>query len=120
MSPEQLRFVRNDPRSDLLALGVLLYHLTTGVRPFGAPDSVHGLRRRLYTDPQPPRRLRPDCTPWQEVVLQCLEVDPERRWQSAAQLALALQHPAALRRYLGSVSSQVVAQAHCSVTVVRS
>ena len=38
MSPEQVQFVRNDPRSDLFALGVMLYHLTTGERPFGAPD----------------------------------------------------------------------------------
>jgi eukaryotic-like serine/threonine-protein kinase len=94
MSPEQVRHVRNDPRSDLFALGVMLYHFTTGQRPFGAPDSVRGLRRRLYVDPVPPRSLRRDCPPWlQEVILKCLEVAPERRWQSAAQLALALQDP---------------------------
>ena len=94
MSPEQVQFVRNDPRSDVFALGVMLYHFTTGERPFGSPDSVRGLRRRLYTDPVPPRTLREDCPPWlQEVILKCLEVDPARRWQSAAQLALALQNP---------------------------
>jgi len=43
----------------------------------------------------PPRRLRSDCPPWlQEVILQCLEVDPAKRFQSGAQLALALQYPA--------------------------
>ena len=94
MSPEQVQFIRNDPRSDLYALGVMLYHFTTGERPFGSPDSVRGLRRRLYTDPVPPRTLREDCPPWlQEVILKCLEVDPARRWQSAAQLALSLQNP---------------------------
>jgi len=94
MSPEQVQFVRNDPRSDLFALGVMLYHFTTGERPFGSPDSVRGLRRRLYTDPIPPRTLRENCPPWlQEVILKCLEVEPARRWQSAAQLALALQNP---------------------------
>ena len=94
MSPEQVQFVRNDPRSDLFALGVMLYHLTTGERPFGAPESVRGLRRRLYVDPVPPRSLRPDCPPWlQEVILHCLEVLPERRYQTAAQLALDLQDP---------------------------
>ncbi len=94
MSPEQVQFVRNDPRSDLFALGVMLYHFTTGERPFGAPESVRGLRRRLYVDPVPPRALRPDCPPWlQEVILHCLEVKPERRYQSAAQLALDLQDP---------------------------
>ena len=95
MSPEQVQFVRNDPRSDLFALGVMLYHFTTGERPFGQPDSVRGLRRRLYIDPVPPRTLRPDCPPWlQEVILHCLEVRPERRYQTAAQLALDLQDPA--------------------------
>jgi eukaryotic-like serine/threonine-protein kinase len=94
MSPEQVQFVRDDPRSDLFALGVMLYHFTTGERPFGAPESVRGLRRRLYVDPVPPRALREDCPPWlQEVILKCLEVNPEQRWQSAAQLALALEDP---------------------------
>jgi len=94
MSPEQVQFVRNDPRSDLFALGVMLYHLATGRRPFGAPTSVRGLRRRLYRDPAPPRSLRPDCPAWlQEVILRCLEVNPEQRPQSAAQLAFDLQHP---------------------------
>jgi eukaryotic-like serine/threonine-protein kinase len=126
MSPEQLRFVRNDPRSDLFALGVMLYHFSTGKRPFGAPTNVRGLRRRLYTEPVPLRSHRPDCPPWlQEIVLMCLEVQPEKRWQSAAQLALALQHPlqvplteraerqrpagmlAGLKRRLGVISADV-------------
>lgn len=95
MSPEQVQFVRNDPRSDLFALGVMLYHFTTGERPFGAPDTVRGLRRRLYVDPVPPRAIRADCPPWlQEVILKCLEVKAERRYQSGAQLALDLQNPA--------------------------
>lgn len=94
MSPEQVRFVRNDPRSDLFSTGVMLYHLTTGKRPFGAPSSVHGLRRRLYREPTAPRTLRADCPPWlQEVILRCLEVRPERRYQTAGQLAFDLQHP---------------------------
>lgn len=94
MSPEQVQFIRNDPRSDLFALGVMLYHFTTGERPFGQPDSVRGLRRRLWVDPTPPRAIRGDCPPWlQEVILKCLEVKPERRYQSAAQLALDLQNP---------------------------
>jgi nucleotide-binding universal stress UspA family protein len=94
MSPEQVQFVRNDPRSDLFALGVMLYHFATGERPFGAPDTVRGLKRRLYLDPVPPRTLRPEIPPWlQEVILKCLEVKPERRYQSAALLALELQNP---------------------------
>ena len=89
-----VQFVRNDSRSDLFALGVMLYHFTTGERPFGQPDSVRGLRRRLYIDPVPPRTLRRDCPPWlQEVILKCLEVHTERRYQTAGQLAADLQAP---------------------------
>src|SRR3990167_2983428 len=80
ISPEQVQFVRNDPRSDLFALGVMLYHLATGERPFGQPSTVVGLRKRLYTDPVPPRVHRPDLPPWlQEVILHCLEVNPDLR-----------------------------------------
>ncbi|MBP8191634.1 MAG: serine/threonine protein kinase, partial [Aquabacterium sp.] len=74
MSPEQVQFVRNDPRSDLFALGVMLYHLTTGERPFGQPNTVAGLLKRLYTEPIPPRQIRSDTPPWlQEIILHCLE-----------------------------------------------
>ncbi|WP_088281555.1 bifunctional serine/threonine-protein kinase/universal stress protein [Ideonella sp. A 288] len=94
MSPEQVQHVRNDPRSDLFALGVMLYHFTTGERPFGQPETVRGLRRRLWQEPVPPRALRPDCPPWlQELILKCLEVKPERRYQTAAQVAADLQEP---------------------------
>jgi len=94
MSPEQVQFVRNDPRSDLFALGVLLYHLATGERPFGNPNTVRGLRQRLYREPVPPRVHRPDIPPWlQEIILRCLAVQPADRHQTAAQLAFDLQHP---------------------------
>ena len=115
MSPEQVQFVRNDPRSDLFALGVMLYHLTTGERPFGAPTTVSGLRQRLFRDPVAPRTLRADCPPWlQELILRCLEVKPERRHQTAAQLAFDLQHPDAValtdraERVAGSSTLKVV------------
>lgn len=94
ISPEQVLHIRNDPRSDLFALGVLLYHLATGVRPHGFPTTVSGLRRRLYRDVVPPRALNAAIPPWlQEIILRCLEVDPERRHDSAAQLAFELQNP---------------------------
>jgi nucleotide-binding universal stress UspA family protein len=94
ISPEQVLGIRNDPRSDLFALGVMLYHFATGERPFGFPTSVAGLRKRLKQAAVPPRALRPDFPPWlQEVILRCLEVEPRRRYASAAEVAFALQHP---------------------------
>ncbi|MCA6122794.1 protein kinase [Bradyrhizobium sp. WSM 1704] len=94
MAPERLLGVRDDPRSDLFSLGVLLYFFTTGVRPFGETETLRGMRRRLWRDPYPPRSLRDDYPPWlQEIVLRCLEIDPGARYPTAAQLAFDLAHP---------------------------
>jgi protein-serine/threonine kinase len=94
MAPEQVMGVRCDSRSDLFALGAMLYFFTTGVRPHGDPQRLAGLKRRLWRDPQPPRKLRPDCPEWlQEIILRCLEVQPERRHPTAAQLAFDLRNP---------------------------
>jgi nucleotide-binding universal stress UspA family protein len=95
VSPEQLLGVRDDPRSDLFGLGVVLYELATGRLPFGAPTTEGGLRRRLYRDPVPPRALRPEVPPWlQEIVLACLEIDPAGRPACAEDVAEALSAPA--------------------------
>ena len=94
MSPEQVVGVRGDPRSDVFAIGVMLYELATGELPFGAPTSKGGLRQRLWMDPQPPRARRPDLPEWlQEVILRCLEPAAAERYPSAAHLAFDLTHP---------------------------
>lgn len=93
ISPEQLAGVRGDPRSDVFAIGVMLYLLATGRLPFGEPTSNTGLRRRLYFDPVPPRRLRPELPPsLQEIILHCLEISAEARYATAAQPAHDLTH----------------------------
>ena len=80
MAPEQILGDRRDARSDLFALGVLLYFFSTGVRPFGDPKGKRRLHRRLWRDPVPPRKRRADFPPWlQEIILRCLEVDPAQR-----------------------------------------
>jgi serine/threonine protein kinase len=94
MAPERLLDVRDDARSDLFSLGVLLYFFTTGVRPFGEAETLRGMRRRLWRDPHPPRWLKADYPPWlQEIVLRCLEIEPAKRYPTASQLAFDLGHP---------------------------
>jgi eukaryotic-like serine/threonine-protein kinase len=94
IAPEQYLRCRDDPRSDLFALGAMLYALATGQKPFGEPQTLGGVRKRLWRDPLPPRALRPEIPEWlQEIILRALSVDPVRRYQTAAQLAFDLAHP---------------------------
>ena len=94
IAPEQVVGVRGDPRSDIFAIGVMLYELATGELPFGNPQTRGGMRQRLWMDPTPPRRLRDDLPEWfQEVVLRCLAPEAAKRYPSAAHLAFDLEHP---------------------------
>jgi len=94
ISPEQILGNRGDPRSDLFALGVILYQLCSGQLPFGEPASLSGFRRRLYFDPVPPRNLVPELPDsLQEIILHCLEVESEQRYATAAQVAFDLGNP---------------------------
>ena len=94
VSPEQLNEDRSDPRSDLFALGALLYELATGEPPFGEPATLAGMRDRLWREPVPPRAINPAIPPWlQEVILHCLESEAPSRYQSAAHIALDLRNP---------------------------
>ena len=93
VSPEQLTGSREDPRSDIFALGAVLYQLATGHLPFGVPDTLNAMRNRLWAMPVPPRARNPLVTPWlQEIILRCLEPDADIRYQAASTVAFDLRH----------------------------
>ncbi len=94
LAPEQLLRVRSDRRSDVFALGAILYHMATGKPPFGTPARMAQVRDRVWRDPVPPRALKPAIPPaLQETILKCLEPLPDRRPASAEELAFDLRHP---------------------------
>ena len=92
MSPEQLRSTRDvDARTDVWALGIILYELVAGTRPFGAPSRVELLRAIIAGDYVPLRVRCPDVPPaFEAVVDACLRVDMWARCPSAIALAGAL------------------------------
>ena len=98
IAPEQYLRIRDDLRSDIFAVGAMIYEYATGRQPFGEPQTLRGVRKRLWRDPVPPRAINPDLPPWlQEIILRALEVDPRDRFQSAAQMLFDLQHPAQVK-----------------------
>jgi eukaryotic-like serine/threonine-protein kinase len=92
-APELVKGGLVDERTDLFAVGVILYLLTTGRHPFQAPDSATTLRNIVSDEPAVrPSVLKPNYSRTLEaVVMKALEKDRDRRWPSAEEMRLALQ-----------------------------
>jgi serine/threonine-protein kinase len=92
MSPEQIQLKELDGRSDLFSLGVLLYEVTTGSKPFDRPQVIEIIRALSDCDPPPPSELVAGYPrALSDVIMKALCKDPDQRYRDAQEMMLALE-----------------------------
>lgn len=93
ISPELVKGQRGDGRSDIYAVGVMLYEMLTGKLPFSGPSALAVMNDRVRNHPIPPRVADPTISPQlQEVLYRALERDPHNRYARAQEFRHDLEH----------------------------
>jgi Tol biopolymer transport system component len=96
MAPEQLESKPVDERTDIFALGVVLYEMITGKRPFSGSTPASLIGNIMAAEPRPLPSIQPQVPPSIDRVVQtCLAKDPDKRWRRAFDVSIALRLPPA-------------------------
>src|SRR6202167_2986314 len=94
MAPEQIRGDRVDARTDIYALGIILYEMVTGKVPFDRPNSVNILMAHVNEEAPPLRQMNPNIQispAFEETIMRCMAKDPETRFRSMDEVLAALK-----------------------------
>jgi serine/threonine protein kinase/Tol biopolymer transport system component len=91
MSPEQAEGRKLDGRSDIFSFGAVLYRMVTGQKPFGGDSRMALLNQIVNSDPLPPSQIVPAAPEVEKLILRCLRKDAARRYQTMADLKVALE-----------------------------
>src|SRR5262245_51188468 len=117
MAPEQIRGQMVDGRTDVFALGIVIYELAVGRRPFGDSSSVDVVASILRETPVSVVAIRPELPgEFGEIVARCLEKDPSARFQTATEVRDALRH--LKEAGAGSESDRAAASGVASIAVL--